>query len=289
MYESTDSMGTAALLLREVQSRGRDALVEGSAAVLSTSQPGVLFTVNDSGNDPYLFALDSLGADRGAWLVDGARNGDWESLAEGRCDVGRCLFIGDTGDNERRRRSRTIYRVVEPNARDSSFTGRVKADRLEYRYPDQPHDVEAMYVAPNATIYLITKRPLRNDAKARRPALVFAIAAPRWNSADTLDAALVDSLPIVPGSAPLRLITDASLSSDGQRLAVRTYGQLFVFETDSTNGRVRHEVPPLVCNIASLGAPTGEGVGWWPGRDEVVLTAEGRHSPLDFVRCTARR
>ena len=44
-------------------------------------------------------------------------------------------------------------------------------------------------------------------------------------------AALVDSLPIVPGSAPLRLITDAALSPDAKHLAVRTYAQLFVFAT----------------------------------------------------------
>ncbi len=303
--EVPDSLGVPALLVREVASRARDQLVEGSAASLSRAQPGILFTVNDSGNEPFLFALDSLGADRGAWSVTSSRNIDWESLAEARCNYasgdanaaaddavasdGLCLYIGDTGDNERRRISRTIYRVAEPNAQDSSFTGTLPADRLNYRYSDRPHDVEAMYVAPNGTIYLITKRPLHDDAKVLRPALVFAIEAPRWNRADTVVAALVDSLPIVPGSAPLRLITDASLSADGTHLAVRTYGELWVFVTDSATGRVQHDKAPRVCDIASLGAAVGEGVGWWPGRDELVLTSEGRRSPLEFVRCLRKR
>ena len=38
--------------------------------------------------------------------------------------------------------------------------GFVQAEVLRYTYPDQRHDVEAMYVAPNGDIVLITKRPL---------------------------------------------------------------------------------------------------------------------------------
>jgi hypothetical protein len=66
LYADTDSMGAPVVLVREVRSRARATLVEGSAAVMSDRQPGVMFTLNDSGNDPYLFAIDTLGADRGA-------------------------------------------------------------------------------------------------------------------------------------------------------------------------------------------------------------------------------
>jgi hypothetical protein len=64
-------------------------------------------------------------------------------------------------------------------------------------------------------------------------------------------AQLVDSLPIVPGSAPRRTITDAALSADARHLAVRTYGEVYLFATDSA-GRARRDVTPGVCNIAGL-------------------------------------
>ena len=299
-----DTMGVAAELVREVPSFARPALKEGSAAVVSVLQPGVLFTVNDAGNDATLFAIDTGGRDRGAWKVTRARNVDWEALAPGPCPDdadagppderpvephGSCLFIGDTGDNMRQRPVRTIYRVREPKAadvRDTGFyTGKARASRLDYRYPDGNHDVEAMYVSADGAIHLITKRPLRAGRRLRRPALVYSLPSSAWGSQDTAVARLVDSLPIVPGSAPLRTITDASLTRDARLLAVRTYGQVFVFATDSATGRVRHEEAPAVCNVAALDERTGEGISWLPGSTDLVLTREGRRSPLSVVRC----
>lgn len=281
----------------------RPDLVENSAAALSRTQPGVWFTVNDSGNDPWLFALDTTGADRGAWRVRGATNVDWESASVGPCgapqpadtsasdarDGAECVYIGDTGDNSARRRSRVIYRVREPAAQRAGFIGDVTAESLRYRYSDEPHDVEAMYVAPNGDIYLITKRRLRDAAGRLRPALVFVLPADAWGGDTLAVAALVDSLPIVPGSAPLRQVTDAALSPDARYLAVRTYGQVYVFATDSTTGRVRAAIPPTSCNIALLGDLGGEGVTWFGRSGKLLLTSEGRDSPMRVVDCPLPR
>jgi len=39
----------------------------------------------------------------------------------------------------------------------------------------------------------------------------------------------------------MRTITDASLSADSRYVAVRTYGQVFVFDADTATGKVlRH-------------------------------------------------
>src|SRR5262245_12947688 len=81
-----DSMGVPA---QEVSMTGhfvRGDLLESSGVVASSTQPGVLFTINDSGNEPLLFATDSTGADRGVWRVTGATNDDWEAIADGPCE-----------------------------------------------------------------------------------------------------------------------------------------------------------------------------------------------------------
>src|SRR5262249_17632921 len=132
-----------------------------------------------------------------------------------------CLYIGDVGDNDGKHPTRTIYRVAQPDAGVAGASGIVTAERVEFSYPDARHDVEAMYVAPHGDVFVITKRPLRAPSKRLRPALVFRIPASAWSGARRVTAELVDSLSIVPGSAPLRTITDASLSPDGKRLAVR--------------------------------------------------------------------
>ena len=302
---SRDSLGARARDVRHARIRGHRELVENSAAAMSTTQPGVLFTINDSGNDPVLFALDTSGADRGEWLVAGATNVDWEAASVGPCGgatagtrsagpVARstretrssCVYIGDVGDNGEVRRQVTIYRVREPASNGGKrWRDTVVAEALPFRYADGPHDVEAMYVAPNGSITLITKRPRENVAGRLRPALVFTLPAVAWMSEGVVVADLTDSLPIVPGSAPMRTITDAALSPDGRYLAVRTYSQVYVFAADSATGRPRTSIPPAVCSIAGVEDQPGEGVTWTGMGNRLLLTAEGRRSDLSIVSC----
>src|SRR5882672_10575577 len=91
-------------------------VIESSGVAVSHAFPGILWTHNDSGDRPYLYATDLRGNDRGAILVSGADFHDWEDLSSGPCPIGRgsCLYIADTGDNQERRKRVTIYAVPEP-------------------------------------------------------------------------------------------------------------------------------------------------------------------------------
>lgn len=278
--------------MKTVPTRVRPDLVENSAAVMSRQFSGVLYTVNDSGNEPLLYALDTLGNDRGAWHVAGAANVDWEAASIGPCRDDprpRCLYIGDVGDNEGFHSSHVIYRVTEPQPRDSVFTGALPPDSVVYSYPGIRPDVEAMYVAPNGDTFLITKRPMRARRRGLRPALVFRIPAAAWSGQDKIVVDLVDSVSIVPGSQPLRTITDASLSADGKHLAVRTYGELYVYATDSATGRVLHSAAPSVCDVTSLAERQGEGVTWARPDGRFVFSSEGRGAPLHLANCALPR
>lgn len=276
--------------VRRIATRVPPQLVESSAAAMSATQPGILFTVNDAGNAPVVFAVDTGGAGRGAWRVLNATNVDWEAAAAGPCNAGEarvtpCLYIGDTGDNEERRGTVAIYRVPEPVATRAGTLDSVRAEgRLEFRYADGPHDVEAMVVMPDGTVLLVTKRPRAGANRALRPALVYALPPSAWRAGGVAMARLVDSLPIVPGSAPRRTITDAALSRDARQLAVRTYGEVYVFATDTT-GRLRREVVPAVCDIAGIEQGFGEGVAFLARPGELLLTREGRGAPMHVVTC----
>jgi hypothetical protein len=286
---SADSMGVVAADTVTLGHIGAVALSEASGAAMSRTQPGVVFTINDSGHEPVLFALDTTGGDRGSWRVRDAQNGDWEAVATGPCEPpnGReaawsCIYIGDTGDNEGKRARVSIYRLAEPRV-GASQNETERAERLRFTYEDDTHDVEAIYVASDAAIFLITKRPLE-DAKGRlRPALLFRLSASAWGDSSAV-AQLVDSLPIVPGSATARTITDASLSPDRRHLAVRTYSQVFVFTIDSATGRPNTTAPHATCNIAAV-FDIGEGIAWLDDRGTFLLVNEGERAALHRVRC----
>jgi hypothetical protein len=57
-----------------------DEIRESSGLSASECQD-VLWTHNDSGNDPLVYAMSTEGRHLGTWRVDGAQNVDWESVA----------------------------------------------------------------------------------------------------------------------------------------------------------------------------------------------------------------
>jgi hypothetical protein len=137
--------GAAPTEVRHVRAVGHIELVESSAAAMSIAQPGLFFTINDSGNDAVLFALDTTGANRGAWKVLGARNRDWEAAAVGPCSTsessspareGWCVYVGDVGDNGEAHRESTIYRVPEPAAGRQGTADTITTEHLRFRYAD---------------------------------------------------------------------------------------------------------------------------------------------------------
>ena len=289
---SPDSMGVAPTNVAAFPLKTTRNLHESSALAMSRAQDGVLFTINDSGNEPILFAVDTSGADRGAWRVKGAKNVDWEALAIGPCgtSASNCVYIGDVGDNDAVHPTRTIYRVVQPMANAAAAIGSISvAQSVTFTYADRAHDVEAMYVASNGDVFLITKRALATDSTHLRPALVFRIASTAWRATKNTVAELIDSLSIVPGSAPFRTITDASLSPDGKHVAVRTYSQLFVYSSDAASGRVLGDVPAAVCNLTPLGEAQGEGVTWLSSSGRFAFSSEGRDAPLHLANCRLSR
>src|SRR6185436_11474747 len=85
-------------------------------------------------------------------------NVDWEALGAGPCSERWCLHVGDVGDNRGVRRSIAIYRIVEPVLDGSGAEIAAPVlDRQEARYPDGPHDAEAIVVAGDRDVYVLTK------------------------------------------------------------------------------------------------------------------------------------
>jgi len=240
-------------------------LDESSGVVASRRHPGLLWSMNDSGGDPVLYLTDTTGAALGVFPVRGASNRDWEALGRGPCGRIECLVIGDTGDNNERRRSVTLYRMPEPEAGVTSRRAdRPAAESLTLHYPDHPHDVEALYVEPNGAIILITKG--RTDG-----VIMFRVPANAWGTGRVVTPEMVGLLPIPASLMTGRVVTDAAISPDGGRVAVRTYRDVYFF-LRGPDGRLRPDVDRPVCDIAGR-EPQGEGIDYWD-RNTLVLTSE---------------
>lgn len=178
---------------------------ELSGLVLSRSQPGVLWTHNDSGDRPRVFALRADGTVLADLDVPGAQALDWEDIAI----RGRTLYLGDIGDNARQRRTIDVYRVAEPRVPAAGTTA--PATRLRLRYPDGAHDAETLLVDPRSGAIVIVTKEL--DGRSG----VYVARGSRLRLAARIDLGL--------GS----LATGGDVSADGRVIAIRTYGSVFVW------------------------------------------------------------
>jgi hypothetical protein len=241
-------------------------LAEVSGVAPSRAHPGVLWVINDSGNPPDLLAVDSTGTLLGSFPLRGAPNTDWEEIALGPCGTASCLYIADTGDNRERRSEVAIHRLVEPAPPTLQGMPALNVETLRFRYPDGPHDVEAMGVLPDGAILLVTKG--RSGG-----ILAFRLPASGWTARETVTAERVDSLPITASLGIGRAVTGMAISHDGTRVMVRTYRDLFPFALVDGR-RFRPSEAQTACDILGK-EPQGEAVGWLPDGRVILLSERG--------------
>lgn len=249
-------------------------LHESSGLALSAGGDA-LWTHNDSGR-PVLALVGFDGRQRGQVAVTGATLTDWEDIAAGPCPgSGRCLFVGDIGDNNASRRRITIYRVPEPGPGDAQT---MQAEALEATYPEGPQDAEALFVLPDGGVYVVTKGETGPVAvyelpRTARPGVVSSL-----RRVAQLNAAEVNRR---------ERITGAAASPDGQWLALRTLRAVSFYRTG--NLAAGDLGTPLTQDVRPLNEPQGEGVEVGPG-GVVYLSSEGgkKETPATLSRLTCR-
>ena len=248
------------------------AIDESSGLAASPTQPGVLWTVEDSGGGPFLHAVGPNGAALGRWLVAGAENRDWEDLAAGVAPDGTpVLWIADTGDNAETRTDAALYRVPEPPvdpAAPADGWPTLPAERFPLAFPNGPRDVEALFVHPFTDEVVLV-------AKGWGAAEVFRVWPRPGEVAVAEPVGRIDP----PGRGPLGQATGGAVSPDGARLALRTYGGLAEWEIAPGQGLADALLgDPLAVPVPFIGQ--GEAVAYGPDGRTLYLSAEGNPAPL---------
>lgn len=221
-----------------------EAIDESSGAVVQGRR---LFTVNDSGDGPYLYEVDlRTGETVGVTTFSDEEPEDVEALAPG---TGNALWVGDIGDNRTARDSIHLYRVVpRPGG------GEVSAPRYELVYPRGAYDAEALLVHPGTGRVLVVTKTFTRGTVYRAPRRLDPGAPNR-----------LEEVGAVPG-----MVTDGAFLPGGDRLLVRTYGSGAVYSY------------PALEEITSFPLPVQEqGEALAVGDDgRVYLTSEGERSDV---------
>jgi len=237
-----------------------DQVRESSGVDFSLRFPGVLWTHNDSGWPPYLYAVTRSGMLDGTLRVEGVAARDWEALDVTPCEAGSCIWIADTGDNGEDRREVELVRVPESEPGEGTP---VQGERFPILLPDGPRDIEAMYILPGERIHLVTKG-------RSHPVTVYRYPLPLRPGEPVMLEEVQELFPGIPSFR--NRITGASASADGSVVLVRSYDLLHFFRPDPDGTLLPMGVEAL--NLRSLQEPQGEAVAIGSG-GEVVLTSEG--------------
>jgi hypothetical protein len=237
------------------------------------------WTHNDSGDGPFIYALDDRGHSLGVWRVTGAVAYDWEDIAAGPGPTAgtNYLYIGDIGDNGGNRSQIIVYRVPEPTitaaeegTRKSNAQLTEAAEVLRLRYPDGRHNAEALMVHPvTGKIYVITKIELGNPGVYE--------ADPTQSSTGVITLARVGelSVPTVFGG----MITGGDISPDGLRVALCDYVQGYEIALPDNSDFNQVWKQPLR-PIALGQREQGEAIGYRLDGKALIATSEGRRAPL---------
>lgn len=220
-------------------------LSEVSGMAKSRSYPNTYWVVNDSGNDARLFAINREGqliiptfsrfSYYGETPEDGkkpwegfrvlyTRNVDWEAMTADD----NYLYVADIGNNFNNRRNLVIYALSEIDPTASTQSAAIKT--IPVRYPEQTgfpglygkrhFDSEALFSADDH-LYLVTKHRAAGG-RAEAGANLYRLDT-QYTDQDN-DLVLIDHHPDITQA------TGAELSPDGQRLAVISYTDLWLFD-----------------------------------------------------------
>jgi hypothetical protein len=253
-------------MLLRVQAEG---LMESSGLAASRKQDGLFYTHNDSGSEAALYGFSTHGGAVSLWPLLGIDAVDFEDMAAGPCPGGGdCLYIGDIGDNSRRRSRVQIYAFretangVEPRAHA----------QWDLAYPTSPQDAETLLVHPKTgRIYVVTKTS--QGAQVFRVPIAEGTGELEWVA--NLDKAHL--------GLKLPKLTGGDFSREGDRVVLRGYLSAWEWVVDPTAPEAQWLSPPDRKLRLRL-ERQGEAIAYdLTGR--VFTSSEGSPMPLTRIGC----
>ncbi|MFF8972352.1 WD40 repeat domain-containing protein [Streptomyces sp. NPDC014995] len=179
-------------------------ITESSGLAASRQHPGVYWTHNDQDTGAFLYAVDSAtGRTVARITMTGVGTPrDVEAIAIGPDNQ---IYVGDIGDNDGVQWPYVwVYRLPEPTTLKDRT---VRATQYVVRYADGSRDAESLVVHPTTgRVYLIDKQE-DGGHLYEGPATLSASGTNVFSPVTPIDL----------------WATDAALSPDGRRLAVRGY------------------------------------------------------------------
>jgi WD40-like Beta Propeller Repeat len=222
-------------------------IVESSGLAASRRHPGIVYTFNDSGGTPRLFAIGPDCRTKATLTFGGAQNRDWEAMAVGTDG----LYVGDIGDNQDGAWPYvTVYRIPEPVHLRSQT---LHATAYRIKYADGPRNAETMMIDPRGNrLYIASKE----------------FGGSLYEGPKKLRTGGFNVMHKV-GGAPF-YATDGAFSPDGRTFVIRGYWNATIYSRPDQK-------------LTDVSIPTqdqGEGIAFTPDGRSLLVSSEGADQPI---------
>ncbi|WP_458628716.1 SdiA-regulated domain-containing protein [Winogradskyella sp. PC D3.3] len=134
----------------KIEARIINELTEVSAAEIGKDSD-IIWVIQDAGNSNHLIGLDNNGHMVRNINISNAKNKDWEDLTS---DNQGNIYIGDFGNNKKKRKTFKIYKVNYEDLNSNS----ADAEIIEFSLPknQKPEDFESFFIYNNS-FYIFSK------------------------------------------------------------------------------------------------------------------------------------
>ncbi len=223
-----------------------DDIREASGLEASTTNPGLLWTHNDSGDEARIFLIHEDGRNAKTFYLKNTDNRDWEDIAVGPGpEEGKSyIYLAEIGDNNAVYEYKYIYRFEEPQLSDPKEIG--ETDIIRFQYPDGNRDAECLMIDPaTRDLYIVSKR----EAKVH----VYVARYPQ-PTGETL-------IPEKLGTLPFHKIIAGDISSDGSEIIMKTYDEVLYWKRKEEESIMQALSGPAV-KIPYEREPQGEAIAW---------------------------
>lgn len=183
------------------------------------------------------------------------------------------LYVGDIGDNDKRRKTVRVLRIPEPNL-SGVQRQRVQADQVEVfelAYPDTPFDAEALLVdSRTGDIFVATKE--KNRCR------VFVAAASELNTNETIPLRVVLNLKVGE-------VSGGDISRNGASIVLRSEADGWLWARTATQSIAQAFATqvPSKCKVRSKAQDrNGEAIGFHPQSGGFYTISEGKRQSLGY-------
>jgi hypothetical protein len=281
--------------IRELGLLENQQIRESSGLALSTRDPNVLWTHNDSGDTARIFALDLTGRHLGEFIIEDESFTDFEDIVSYEHEGKHRLLIGDVGNNRSKRKSGTIYVIKEPKLTEEHAKKPASISiirKFKYQYDNGPQNCESLAIdAATRTIYFVEKNQIWNNDHV---ATIYEMPWPKKKDKETpiaksigtmsfpIEGALTMEAARARGTAPF-MTTASDMSRDGTRFVVSTYTTAYEYlRSEGQTWAEAFKTPPRRLNMPRR--QQGESICYSSDGKSMYLTSELLPSPLWEVR-----